>query len=256
MTARPDVPPASLRASLTDAERAGITAVVGPLPDDLLRPLRDARGRTFQRLEFLGDSVLDLVLQVHGVVERDCPACRGGAANLGRFVTDAALGRQAAAAGVGSWLEWQASAERHADLVEASVAAAWLHGSWTQVVPLIGSVVHPVGDRVASVLVSGGFVVDGAVPRPSLRRTGSALLELAASRVVFDLLPDADEGELSGRRALLHQTRRVAQYARRHGLAEDGPDAALSDAVEEMLAGELLSAGATAAIDAAARSLA
>jgi dsRNA-specific ribonuclease len=97
--------------------------VSGPAPPG--PRVRDARGRTSQRLEFLGDSALDLTLATHVAVEPDCPACpasprRGDPA---RLVTDRRLAERARAHGMGDWLEWEASDDRLADLVETAVAA-------------------------------------------------------------------------------------------------------------------------------------
>jgi dsRNA-specific ribonuclease len=242
---RPLVPPPTLRATLDAHERRLIQAVVGPADDQLIRPLRDARGREFQRLEFLGDSVLDLVLAVHACVEPSCAACRRVDGHVTRLVTDVQLGRQARSHGLGEWLEWQASDERLADLVEACVAVAFLAGSWSRAVACIDPVVHPLGPETMRTL-DGGWAGTGA--RTPVRGIGSALLELAAAQAVFERHPDADEGELSGRRAALHQTSRVAHRARQRRLVDGhGADAAVSDRVEVLLAERLLSAGADAA---------
>ena len=248
MRPRPTEPPARTRLEVTSAERDAITAVLGPMPASLLAPIRDARGQRFQRLEFLGDSVLDLVVVVHLLVEPRCRACTGLDGNIGRLVTDHALAERAEAAGLGAWLEWQASPERRADLVEACVAACWLAGGWPQAADLIDLVVHPLGAGVTAILTTGeGGAVSAGNPRTQ-RRAGAAVLELAASRRVFDELPTADEGALSHRRAQLHRAARVADYARRHHLSRGGPDSVASDVVESQLATTLLRDGADAAL--------
>ena len=70
----PDTPPPYLRPSITERERAEIEATLGPITDHVaLLAVRDGRGKQFQRLEFLGDSVLDVVLTVHRWAEPGCP---------------------------------------------------------------------------------------------------------------------------------------------------------------------------------------
>ena len=143
MAQRPDTPPAGLRADVSASERVAVEAVTGGLPPDLLRAVRDGRGREFQRLEFLGDSVLDVLLTAHAVVSPNCPECAKAGGNVGRLVTDAALAAKAEELDLGSWLEWRASPERLADLVETCIAAAWISGGWAQAIAVVERTVHP-----------------------------------------------------------------------------------------------------------------
>jgi dsRNA-specific ribonuclease len=248
---RPSAPPASLRPTVTAEERTLVEQVVGPVADDvLLRAVRDARGRTFQRLEFLGDSVLDLLLAIHVAVEPDCPACLASPrrGDPSRLVTDRRLAERARAHGMGDWLEWEASDDRMADLVETAVAAAWLSGGWGQAVPVVRAVVHPVGPEAARVLDLGGAAAAPATAAVE-RRLGASVLELAAAVDAYRRLPDADEGALSQHRAQRHRAPRVAAYAARTGLAPAGGDPdVVSDRVERWLARELLEHGADAAL--------
>ncbi|MFZ0324439.1 MAG: hypothetical protein WAN48_09945 [Actinomycetes bacterium] len=241
----PESPPPALRPTLDEGERQQIRRVVGPAADALLRPLRDARGRQFERLEFVGDSVLDLVLSVHCEVEPSCLGCRAVDGHVTRLVTDARLGREARGEGLGEWLEWAASDDRLADLVEACAAVSFMSGSWSQVVDFVSRVVHRLGDETEMVLRAGRGV-DAA---PARRAVGSAILELAAALTVFSRLPDVDEGVLSTHRAELHRVSRVAHNARRRQMVDGhGTDAAVSDRVEEALARLLLRAGADTAL--------
>lgn len=240
----PDTPPPRLRSVVTEAERAQIEAMLGPITDDrALHAVRDGRGRQFQRLEFLGDSVLDVILAVHEWVEPRCPVC------LTRQATNAAsdlhLAEAARRVGLGAWLEWRASDERIADMVETCVAACWLSGRWPQAGQFAASVLHPVGDETIQALTLGAALVEsGRVGR----RAGSALLELAAGEAVVRACPDADEGELSTRRATLHRATAIAMVAKERGLAHRGdPDTVLS-AVEDRVAAVLASEGADAAL--------
>lgn len=226
-------------------------AAVGPLTDDLAVVVRDGRGVEFQRFEFLGDSVLDVVLTVHRVVEPGCPACRAVRGDVARVVTDHQLAERAAELGIGAWLEWEASPQRLADLIETCVAAVWFHGGWEQVAHFAGHVVHPLGQPATDALLRGDLLATPEEIRPE-RRLGAALLELAAGHRVYQQEPTADEGELSRRRADLHRIARVADYARRT-TATNGEiaDAALSDQVEAGLAQLLLREGADRALAAA-----
>ncbi|MEO8330784.1 MAG: ribonuclease III domain-containing protein, partial [Candidatus Nanopelagicales bacterium] len=252
-TTRPAEPPARFRQHLTAPERTAIVKAVGALPDSLAIVVRDGRGRAFQRLEFLGDSVLDLVLNVHRVVEPDCVACQETGGDVGKVVTDERLGARAASLGIGKWLEWEPSAQRLADLMETCLAAAWLSGGWQQATTFVGHAIHPLSPHVASVL-SGMF--DGGIRATGTRaerRMGAAVLELYTARQVFDADPNADEGMLSERRAELHRVSRVAEFARQHlRSANPGNDGAVSDVVEAWLAATLLSDGADAALKVAA----
>ena len=230
---------------VTETERAQIEARLGPISHEAaLHAVRDGRGRQFQRMEFLGDSVLDVILAVHVWAEPQCPACVKREATAA--ASDLHLAEAARRAGLGAWLEWRASDERIADLVETCVAACWLSGRWEQAARFAAQVVHPVGDETVRALVVGAAQPEtGRVAR----RAGSALLELAAGESLVRTLPDADEGELSRLRADSHRTSRVAAHARRTGLVQGGgEDAAASDQVEAWLAGQLLHQGAAVAL--------
>jgi dsRNA-specific ribonuclease len=238
-------PPPRLRAKVTAHERALITDAVGPLAAELLlRAVRDGRGREFQRLELLGDSVLDLLLAVHRWVVADCPACGG----TSQVASDRHLAQAARDVGLGSWLEWDASDDRIADLVEACVAAAWLSGGWEQAVGFVSRVVHPLGVATAPVLSAGGA---SAAPGREARRVGAALLELAAAAGLYRQLPLADEGELSTRRARIHHGERIAAAARASDPGLRGDTDTVVSKVEDTLAALLASAGADQALAAA-----
>jgi dsRNA-specific ribonuclease len=224
------------------------------LPDELARIVRDGRGGQFQRLEFLGDSVLDLVMNVHAVVEPSCRICQSVQGDVARLVTDHRLSKRATESGVGSWLEWEASPQRLADLVEVCLAAAWLSGSWKQTTDFVHRVIHPLGEACEAALTrSADPSVTGTGSRVE-RRMGSALLELATARAVFVEDLTADEGELSSRRAALHRSTIVAAYAKSTAVVSPvGGDAAVADRVDAWLAATLLSEGADAALLAAGR---
>lgn len=225
-------------------ERALITEAVGPLSDErLVRAVRDGRGREFQRLEFLGDSVLDLALAVHRWVEPGCRACR----DAPQLASDRHLAQVARGVGLGAWLEWDASDDRLADLVETCVATSWLTGRWRRAVGFAARVVHPFDESTVQLLEAGGQSLASGRER---RRVGAAVLELGAASGLFHELPLADEGELSRRRALLHDADQVAARARERERYRGDVETVVSR-VEDALAAQLADAGADAALVAA-----
>ena len=245
ITVTPDTPPPYLRPDITDDERSQIESVLGPMSDEqVLRAVRDGRGREFQRLEFVGDSVLDVILTAHQWIESGCAACSG--AETLPDASDRALAAAASDAGLGSWLEWHASPERIADLVETCVAACWLSGRWRQTSLFVSHVVHPIGASTVDALEQGSTA---GLPGRAARRVGSAMLELAAAWGVYLSLPSADEGTLSTMRATLHRASAVAAVARRSqgaALIGDvrGDDVTVLSHVEDALAAVMTASGA------------
>lgn len=240
----PETPPARLRQTVSGAERAQIESALGPITDDVsLHAVRDGRGRQFQRLEFLGDSVLDVILLAHQWAEPGCAACVTLEASAA--ASDVHLAQAARRAGLGTWLEWRAADERIADLVETCVAACWMSGRWPQAGHFIQQVVHPIGEPTLQLLVDGA----GGLERGRHgRRSGSAILELAAASGVVHAFPDADEGELSTRRATMHRATVIAAIAVSRGIApQEDPDSVLS-AVEDQVAVVFATRGADAAL--------
>ena len=249
---------------VTAAERGQIEAMLGPLSSEkTLHAVRDGRGRQFQRMEFLGDSVLDVILAVHVWAEPQCPACLRREATAA--ASDLHLAEAARRAGLGEWLEWRASDERIADLVETCVAACWQSGRWEQAARFASQVVHPVGDATVLALNLGaphleaGHLEAGHLEAGHLeaghhapgrvgRRAGSALLELAAGYGVVHAFPDADEGELSTRRATIHRATVIAVIAKERGLVHRGDPEMMLSAVEDQVAAVLAAEGADAAL--------
>jgi dsRNA-specific ribonuclease len=240
----PSTPPPELRSSITERERAQIVEVLGEIPDEpVLLAVRDGRGRQFQRLEFLGDSVLDVLLAVHQWCEPQCPHCgRPGAVTDS---TDRHLAQVAVQTGLGAWLEWAASDERLADLVETCVAACWLAGRWPQALAFASRVVHPMGAETARVLSEGNGVGD---PGSAARRVGSGFLELAAADGLMQILPTADEGELSQRRAQVHRASAIANVAKGRDASMQGDPEQILSRVEDQVAEALATSGGDAAL--------
>ena len=253
MATTPNSPPPRLRPDVSQTERQLIESVTGPLSDGALRAVRDARGKQFQRLEFLGDSVLDVVMSAHSVVSPDCGACRHVNGNIARLVSDAALTRTAQAHQLGRWLEWNASPERLADLVEACIAAAWVSGGWEQSINTSSNLLHPLGSLGE---IFAGRLHMKPVSSKAVRRVGAAFLELAGAAGAFHADPNADEAELSAMRAAVHRADKVAEFVRRSRVVDgNGESGQVSDRVEALIAGLLWEQGADAAFSLADRVL-
>jgi dsRNA-specific ribonuclease len=245
---------------VTDRQRSAIAAVIGRgASPEIVHAIRDARGRTFQRLEFLGDPLLELM---EGLVDVVVAA----AVPQHDATTDHALSRQARALGAADWLEWSPSDQRLADLVEAVAGAAYLTGGWRAVGALAQRLRGPLPPAVLDLLdapadgpqeltdLPAGTTIDRAYAA-----LGASVLEASATLAVYDLDPDADEGALSALRRERHVTRRIAAWARTHGadlgldpLLDDAP---LSDAVEHRLGSLATIHGPAAAIAVADRIL-
>ncbi len=221
-------PPAQQRraASHEDAARLEAICEVRFSLDDL-PSLLDPRGKHFQRLEWLGDSILDALLAQHRRTEPDCCKDR----DLEDLCSDRALSKRAEALGLADALDWQPSAGRLADLVEALVAAAWLAGP-------------PVAVQVAEVLVHPRLTLKAVMPSAedhpgctglrSDAQLGAALLEAADTLLLLEKMPDADEGELSTARGRDISGHRLVTRARQMTLLDccRGPQEHLVDHVQ------------------------
>lgn len=177
------------------AQRRAVQSRLGPLRADVLEAIRSGRGREFQRLELMGDSVLEVVLHAHSVIAGPgCPLC-GGRAD--RFTTDAHLTEVGLAIGLGDWLDWNPSERRLADLVEACVGATWVSGRWPQTVTFVAAEVHPLDDGEQRRLLHGGAQLHPEAPARAREILGAAILEAAASTAAYQRHPESDVGELS-----------------------------------------------------------
>lgn len=100
----------------------------------------------------------------------------------------------------------------------------------------------------------------GVLDNQRLEFLGDAILSFVTSRALYDRFPDADEGELTRRRAQIVSTEALADFARFHNLGEllrfgkgglrgslGDSDNVLADAVEALLAAAYLDAGLEAA---------
>jgi hypothetical protein len=244
--------PPSGRTPITDVQRRAVEAVIGAgARSDVVRAVRDARGRTFQRLEFLGDPLLESVEAMLSVIE-------GHASSDHHATTDRSLATQVDRLGAADWLEWTPSDQRDADLVEAVAGAAYLTAGWPQVgevyARLSGGLPQVVADLLANEAGSASVeLVPGDIERP-LATLGASMVETASTLVVFTSDEIADEGVLSTLRRDLHQTRTIAAWATTRGAAHrSGVDSMTSDVVETWLGRIALTDGPATAVACATR---
>lgn len=202
-------PPDLLREGSTPEERALLSAVLGVVvPVDDAPALLDPRGRRFQRLEWLGDSLLDVLVARVRASDPDAPP-------HSRWTSDAALAGKVAATTLPERLDWQPSPQRLADLAEAAVAvghrAAGFFGARTVAV------------RLVSEELAEPRLPKALAPRQAAE-AGSHVLEAAVALLLFTRHPDDDEGELSTKRARLLDTGRVARHGDGRGTPEEQVD--------------------------------
>lgn len=213
-----------------------------------MEAIRAARGREFQRLELIGDSILEVVLHAHSVIAGPgCPYCAGRA---DRFTTDAHLGALAQEIVLGDWLDWSPSKHRLADLVEACAGAAWVSGRWGQVVTWVARELHPLSRDEQRRILYGGAQVHPEAPARAREILGASILEAAASTSAYRRYPDADEGGLSTVKARMLSGEHVLGRCRdshwvRRTLRSRRFD---RDDVERHLADDLLGRGLASAI--------
>jgi len=230
------------------AQRRVVEERLGHLRPEAMEAIRSCRGREFQRLELIGDSLLEVVLHAHSViVGPGCPYCGGRADH---FTTDANLGELGRAIGLGAWLDWNPSEHRLADLVEASVGAAWVSGRWPQVVAFVAAELHPLPEGEQRRLLHGGASLHAEAPARAREILGAAILEAAASTGAYLQHPEGDEGDLSRVKARMLSTEHVMGRCReskwvRRSLRTRRFD---RDDVEVLLAEDLLGHGLASAV--------
>jgi ribonuclease-3 len=148
-----------------------------------------------ERLEFLGDAVLDLVVG-HKLMTR-YPQLREGELSVTRaqVVSEAGLSEVAAQLGIGQWLTLGKGEEKSggrtkpsilADAFEAILAAVYLDGGFDAAVELIGRLL---AQRIETVEFKGFFDF-----KTRLQETAQARLKATPTyRVVQEIGPDHDK---------------------------------------------------------------
>jgi dsRNA-specific ribonuclease len=247
--------------------------------------LLDPRGRLFQRLEYVGDAILDAVLLQSLVLlepwtEPDLSAVNGEQQAL---VSDHALGRVAARRGLPDVRAFGASRHRLGDRIEASIGAAWADsgilaaaavatrlvvGPGLASLPRHAGVPESDGDelyeRVARSLghepVTAawyGAAAGGGAPRRRLAAVGNAVLEAALSTAQYVDAPAATEAEMSEERRTATSNAVLAVRASTLGLAVDGDAGgtdrrAVADEVQALVGAVTMDGGIAAGLGVAA----
>lgn len=213
--------------------------------------LTDPRGLLFQRLEFVGDSLLDAAT-VRALLLRE----RWDDAGLGELahdrqamVSDRALIRTARHARLPAVRSFRPSPQRLGDRIEACVGAAWADAGVDGGVSVAHRlVIDPaladeperplhLPRRIESDLLAAlrdgveraldhrvgrpGWLVwalDGEAQRRRLAQLGDAVLETAAASALYEAHPYATEGELTDLRQRIQTNHRVAAFGARLGL--------------------------------------
>jgi hypothetical protein len=212
--------------------------------DDDREALREARGKHFQRLEFLGDAIIDVLAIRHEAMWRLSGAVPTCCEHFWFSPTDKALGVIAHERDLVSIAIHPVGSERSADLVEALVGAAYCVGGWTAASTFVSEHVHSIDREPTAPLVefAGRAVYE----------LGAFIFDAYCADSLFNALPDADEHELSDARAALMTNERRAKVARELELPQPFYDTApaWADQLDFALGSLCIKDGIAAAIDA------
>ena len=245
--------------------------------------LVDPRGHLFQRLEYVGDAILDSVVlqslvRIEPWSEPDLSLISGEQQSL---VSDHALGKVAARRGLPDVRAFQASRHRLADRIEAAIGAAWADtGIAAAEIVATRLVVAPGLRRVVlrgdapeadgddryetAARVCGhdprepawyGAAAAGGPARRRLATVGNAVLEAAFSTAQYVESPWATEAEMSEERRSATSNAVLADRARDLGLV-DGHDAtdrrSVADEVQALVGAATMDDGMVAGLEVAA----
>ncbi|MFN8157298.1 MAG: hypothetical protein U0R68_07765 [Candidatus Nanopelagicales bacterium] len=245
--------------------------------------LLDPRGHLFQRLEYVGDALLDVVLLSRLVRAQpwDEPSLAFLNGEQQALVSDHALGRVAARRGLPDVRTFEVSRHRLADRIEAAIGAAWADlGVAAAESVALRLVVEPGTSRLPD---HDGIPVEGGDPRyeaaarlcghdpvtlgwyagaaaggPVRRRlalVGNAVLEAACATAQYVDDPLATEAQMSEERRVATSNAVLAERAHELGLVAHG-DAddrrSVADEVQALVGAVALDGGARAGLDVAA----
>lgn len=245
--------------------------------------LLDPRGHLFQRLEYVGDSLLDVVLLQRLVRAQpwDEPSLAFLNGEQQALVSDHALGRVAARRGLPDVRTFSVSRHRLADRIEAAIGAAWADcgiedaervahllvvGPGTARLADHGGVPHTGGDeryeeaarRCGHDPVVRGWYAAAAAGGPARRRlalVGDAVLEAACATAQYVDDPLATEAQMSEERRVATSNAVLAERAHGLGLVHSHePDdrRSVADEVQALVGAITLDGGTRAGLDAAA----
>jgi dsRNA-specific ribonuclease len=250
---------------------------------EVVEALIDPRGHLFQRLEYVGDSILDaVVLQALVALQPWTePSLRFLSTEQQALVSDHALARVAARRGLPDVRAFEVSVHRLGDRVEACIGAVWAELGIEQAVAvaehlvvrpgLHGRLIRPVvpqspGDEryESAARLCGhdpverawfGAAAGGGPPRRRLAAVGDAVLEAACSTAQYVDDPLATESLMSEERRAATSNAVLARRAHELGLVrrDDAPDRrSQADEVQALVGAVTLDGGTRAGLDVAA----
>ena len=245
--------------------------------------LVDPRGHLFQRLEYVGDALLDCVVLQSLVLiepwsEPDLSVISGEQQAL---VSDHALGKVAARRGLPDVRAFQASRHRLADRIEAAIGAAWADTGIAAAEAVAARLVVEPGLR--HVVLRGetpevggddryetaartcghdpvepawyGAAAAGGPARRRLAAVGNAVLEAAFSTAQYVESPLATEAEMSEERRSATSNAVLAERAHDLGLV-DGHDPtdrrSVADEAQALVGAATMDGGTVAGLEVAA----
>ena len=245
--------------------------------------LLDPRGHVFQRLEYVGDALLDAVLLQQLVLVEPWAEASLAVVNGEQqaLVSGHALGKVAARRGLPEVRTFAASRHRLADRIEASIGAAWADAGLAAAedvarrlvvdpglghLPRLAGVPDTQGDDrfEAAARVCGHDPITrawygaAAVPGPARRRlavVGIAVLETACATAQYVEDPSASEAQMSEERRVATSNAVLAERAHDLGLVLPG-DAddrrSVADEVQALVGAVTLDGGSAAGLGVAA----
>jgi dsRNA-specific ribonuclease len=250
---------------------------------EVVEALIDPRGHLFQRLEYVGDSILDaVVLQALVALQPWTePSLRFLSSEQQALVSDHALGRVAARRGLPEVRTFEVSVHRLGDRVEACIGAVWAELGIEDAVDVAERLVVRPGlhDQLIRPTVPDaegderyqsaarlcghdpvepawfGAAAAGGPPRRRLAAVGDAVLEAAYSTAQYVDDPLASESGMSEERRAGTSNVVLARRAHELGLvrADDAPDRrSLADETQALVGAIALDGGMRAGLDAAA----
>jgi dsRNA-specific ribonuclease len=244
--------------------------------------LLDPRGPLFQRLEYVGDAILDMVV-VQALVRLQ-PWTEPSLAMINgeqqALVSDHALSRVAERRELPPVRTFAVSVHRLGDRIEAAIGAAWADsgiGAAVEVatrlvvrpglhhLPVLGAVPDTTGDDryETAARVCGhdplepawyGAAATGGAPRRRLANVGNAVLEAALSMAQYVDSPWATEAEMSEERRTATSNAVLAERAVDLGLVrpdDDQDSRAVADEVQALVGAVTLDRGTVDGLDAA-----
>jgi dsRNA-specific ribonuclease len=245
--------------------------------------LVDPRGHLFQRLEYVGDALLDSVVlqslvRIEPWTEGDLSIVNGEQQAL---VSDHALGRVAARRGLPDVRAFTASRHRLADRIEAAIGAAWADAGISAAEGVATALVVAPGLRHVQLHAEApdagaddryetaarkcgheplthawyGAAAGGGAARRRLAVVGNAVLEAAFSTAQYVESPWASEAEMSEERRTATSNAALAERAHHLGLVVGGDPTdrrSVADEVQALVGAATMDGGTRAGLEVAA----